>query len=77
LINHILNKHPVAQEKKIKQVKPQVLDQMLAYHWPGNIRELENILERAIVKSSGDLIEDVDLAGAAPASGRSILRHER
>jgi DNA-binding NtrC family response regulator len=61
LINHILNKHPVAQEKKIKQVKPQVLDQMLAYHWPGNIRELENILERAIVKSSGESIEDVDL----------------
>jgi DNA-binding NtrC family response regulator len=61
LINHILTKHPVAQERKIKQVKPHVLDQMLAYHWPGNIRELENILERAIVKCSGELIEDVDL----------------
>jgi DNA-binding NtrC family response regulator len=38
LINHILNKHPVAQEKQIRQVGPKVLDQMLAYHWPGNIR---------------------------------------
>src|SRR6185369_5454697 len=61
LINHILSKHPVAQEKKIRQVGPSVLDQMLAYRWPGNIRELENILERAIVKCQGEIIEDVDL----------------
>ena len=61
LINHILSKHPVAQEKKIRYVGPQVLDHMLAYRWPGNIRELENILERAIVKCQGEIIEDVDL----------------
>jgi transcriptional regulator with PAS, ATPase and Fis domain len=61
LVNHILSKHPVAQEKKIKQIGPKVLDQMLAYRWPGNIRELENILERAIVKCQGEVIEDVDL----------------
>jgi DNA-binding NtrC family response regulator len=61
LINHILNKHPVAQEKQIRHVRPKVLDQMLTYHWPGNIRELENILERAIVKCQGDTIDDVDL----------------
>ena len=61
LVNHILSRHAVAQEKKIRGVAPKVLDHMLAYHWPGNIRELENILERAIVKCQGELIEDVDL----------------
>jgi DNA-binding NtrC family response regulator len=61
LIEHLLSRHPVAIERKIRQVAPTVLDQMLAYHWPGNIRELENILERAIVKSRGDVIENVDL----------------
>jgi len=61
LINHILNKHPVAKERNIRQVAPKVLDQMLAYRWPGNIRELENILERAIVKCPGETIEEVDL----------------
>ena len=61
LIEHLLSRHPVAIERKIRQVAPKVLDQMLAYHWPGNIRELENILERAIVKSRGDVIENVDL----------------
>jgi DNA-binding NtrC family response regulator len=61
LIDHILSRHPVAIEKKIRQLTPKVLDQMLSYHWPGNIRELENILERAIVKSQGEVIEIVDL----------------
>lgn len=61
LIDHILSRHPVAIERKIRQVSPKVLDQMLAYHWPGNIRELENILERAVVKSRGEVIENVDL----------------
>jgi transcriptional regulator with PAS, ATPase and Fis domain len=61
LINHIVSKHILAQDKEIKGVAPKVLDQMLAYRWPGNIRELENILERAIVKCPGDLIQEVDL----------------
>jgi transcriptional regulator with PAS, ATPase and Fis domain len=61
LINHILSKHPIARERHIRNVAPKVLDQMLAYRWPGNIRELENILERAIVKCQTEVIEDVDL----------------
>ena len=69
LVEHILSRHAVAIERKIRQVAPKVLDQMLAYHWPGNIRELENILERAIVKSRGDVIENVDL----PAPPQRIL----
>jgi DNA-binding NtrC family response regulator len=69
LIEHLLSRHPVAIERKIRQVAPKVLDQMLAYHWPGNIRELENILERAIVKSRGDVIENVDL----PAPPQRII----
>jgi DNA-binding NtrC family response regulator len=61
LLDHVLGKHPLARSKEIRQVAPQVLDQMLAYRWPGNIRELENILERAIVKCRGKIIEEVDL----------------
>jgi transcriptional regulator with PAS, ATPase and Fis domain len=61
LITHILARHPVAREKKVNQVSSKVLDQMLAYHWPGNIRELENIIERAVVKCQAEAIDDVDL----------------
>jgi transcriptional regulator with PAS, ATPase and Fis domain len=61
LIEYILGRHPVARERNIRQIAPKILDQMLAYHWPGNIRELENILERSIVKCSGQVLEEVDL----------------
>jgi DNA-binding NtrC family response regulator len=61
LVDYILGRHPVAREREIRQVSSKVLDQMLAYHWPGNIRELENILERAIVKCTGTILEEVDL----------------
>jgi two-component system response regulator AtoC len=64
VIDHFLSRHPVAKEKDIKQLGPQVLDQMLGYNWPGNIRELENILERAIVKCRGEVIDVVDLPAA-------------
>ena len=69
LVENILSRHPVAKERNIRQLTPQVMDQMLAYHWPGNIRELENILERAIVKCRGEVIEHVDL----PASPQRIV----
>jgi DNA-binding NtrC family response regulator len=61
LVEYILGRHSVAREREIRQVSSKVLDQMLAYHWPGNIRELENILERAIVKCTGTRLEEVDL----------------
>jgi DNA-binding NtrC family response regulator len=69
LVDYILGRHSVAREREIRQVSSKVLDQMLAYHWPGNIRELENILERAIVKSTGAAVEEVDL----PAPPQRVL----
>jgi DNA-binding NtrC family response regulator len=69
LVEHILRRHAVAQEKGIQSVSSRTLDQMLAYHWPGNIRELENILERAILKCTGKAIDQVDL----PAAPQRIL----
>jgi DNA-binding NtrC family response regulator len=61
LVEHILRRNSAAVEKGIQKIAPKVFDQMLAYHWPGNIRELENILERAILKCAGSAIEEVDL----------------
>jgi formate hydrogenlyase transcriptional activator len=36
------------------------MDALLKYHWPGNIRELENVLERAVINSSGPKLRLVD-----------------
>jgi two-component system response regulator HydG len=42
------------------------LDALQRYHWPGNIRELENLLERAVVLSAGDELQPEELALPAP-----------
>jgi two-component system response regulator PilR (NtrC family) len=52
------------------RLSPAALDALLAHSFPGNVRELENVLERALAFASGDTIEPQDLAlkAAAPAA---------
>ena len=48
LVQEFLNRHPVAMRKGIKAVSKQALRRLMDFTWPGNIRELQNVLERAI-----------------------------
>jgi DNA-binding NtrC family response regulator len=58
LANHFLNKFNAAFNKKIPGFAGKAVDVLSRYHWPGNIRELENLVERIVVLSTGDgLIE--------------------
>jgi transcriptional regulator with PAS, ATPase and Fis domain len=43
--------------KTVKGVSPDALDLLRSHHWPGNIRELRNVIERAVVFCDDDLIE--------------------
>ncbi len=45
--------------KDVPQFSPEIVDRMLAYDWPGNIRELKNTVERAVYRSEGDVIEEL------------------
>ena len=52
------------------------LTALQAYHWPGNIRELGNVLERAVVLASGSTIDTDDLAFMTEnQSGTQIAQH--
>jgi len=53
LVEHFLNKFSMELRKEVYEVDDEVIDLFLRYPWPGNIRELENIMERAIVLASG------------------------
>ena len=62
--------------KKTMQVSADFFDKMEAYHWPGNIRELKNVIERAVILSHGDtLTPDVlpfDLQNAATTASKPM-----
>jgi formate hydrogenlyase transcriptional activator len=66
--------------RKVRRVDRQTMDLLQAYHWPGNIRELQNVIERAVILAeSGTLrIEPGALAGAEPrqpsSSSGDVLR---
>jgi two-component system response regulator AtoC len=72
LAEHILEKKIAAAAggRKKARLSPAAMEKLAAYPFPGNIRELENILERALIYCEGPLIgaEDIDLHGqpAAP-----------
>ena len=58
LITHFIKKYRKAFNKDIKFLPKQLLDKLLHYHWPGNIRELENVIQRAILLSKNDTITE-------------------
>ena len=61
LIHHFLNNFNGEMEKKIEGVSPEVLRILMAYHWPGNIRELRNTLEHICILCKGTTIVEEDL----------------
>jgi two-component system, NtrC family, response regulator AtoC len=68
LAGHILEKLRARSGRPLKTLAPDALDALLSYRFPGNVRELENLLERATIISEGGEITaaDLDLGRHAP-----------
>lgn len=56
LVNHFIKKYSAEAKKQILGIKDETLQMLMEYEFPGNIRELENIIERAIVMSNGNTL---------------------
>ena len=56
LVRHFLKKYTAETGKPIRNIAPEAMKAMLEYEWRGNVRELENVLERAIVMTEGATI---------------------
>jgi DNA-binding NtrC family response regulator len=55
----------------VEQVAPEAMAALLEYTWPGNIRELENLMERVVLLAEGDTIRLEDLPGPRPGAPTS------
>lgn len=71
LVKHFVKKHG-SEEGRVRAVSDDAMTRMMAYNWPGNIRELENCVQRAIILGSGPSIRGGDLPPRC--SNRRTLR---
>ena len=56
LADHFTEKYGKSTDKPIKRISTPAIELFMSYHWPGNIRELENCIERAVLLSSDGVI---------------------
>ena len=56
LADHFLKKYAARMQKDVRVIAPAALDQLLTHTWQGNVRELENAMQRAIAVATGDTI---------------------
>jgi DNA-binding NtrC family response regulator len=61
LAYHFLKKCAARMDKRVSEIAPQMMDILKAYDFPGNVRELENIIERGVAIATGETIEAASL----------------
>jgi formate hydrogenlyase transcriptional activator len=83
LVRHFANKYARRMGKKIESIPKETMDALSRYAWPGNIRELQNLMERAVLLSSasslrvplGEIFTGLD--EAAMSRGNALEQVER
>src|SRR5262249_38826888 len=81
LVEHFFARFARDNGKEFSKITPAALKVLTEYHWPGNVRQLENIIERAMALSTGPVLDAPDVHldtrppvnSGAPAAGSSFL----
>jgi DNA-binding NtrC family response regulator len=68
-VDHFLRKFSAAHHKRVPRLTSRALELLLGAEWPGNVRQLENCIEQAVVLSDHDTI-DVDVLPLGEPAGR-------
>ncbi|MHC4565296.1 MAG: sigma-54-dependent transcriptional regulator [Planctomycetota bacterium] len=81
LAEHFLKKYAKENDKPVRSFSPEVVEFMLNYNWRGNVRELENMIERGVVLSKDKAITAAELpqelTEPAPARGKTLESLEK
>jgi len=72
LINHFVQKYQNKSSKVIKSISQELIDKFMSYDWPGNIRELENIINRMIIFAEEEKLSLKDI----PADFLNLLKKD-
>ena len=66
LVRHFVNKYAGRMQKRIDEIPAEAMDVLTGHYWPGNIRELQNFIERSVILTTGNLLRP-RLEGLRPA----------
>ena len=72
LVSHFIELFSRENVKRQKEISEGAMQLLMSYHWPGNIRELKNILERLIIMIPDDIITPSDVRNALPIDNIQI-----
>jgi two-component system response regulator HydG len=68
LANYFLQKYALKSKRSIDKISAKALQQLHNYNWPGNIRELEHLIERSVLLATGNEIEEFDILQDFPTA---------
>jgi len=71
---HFLGRHAERMGRSVGHIDDEAVEALIAHDWPGNIRELENVIERAVVLSEGPALTLADLPSEVREPGRRRFR---
>jgi formate hydrogenlyase transcriptional activator len=75
LVRHFTQQFSRRMKKIMETIPSAAMDALCRYHWPGNIRELQNVIERAVIISAGPAlsidVSDLKIPQAGPPAGKS------
>ncbi|MDX5362122.1 MAG: sigma-54 dependent transcriptional regulator [Alphaproteobacteria bacterium] len=72
LIEHFISRFSVEEGKKVRGITPEAMEMLTAFRWPGNVRQLENAVFRAVVLSEGAMLGVDDFPQIASAQRTSV-----
>lgn len=75
MVSYFLKKFSSQLGKNVRNVHPSAIDMLMSHHWSGNVRELENVIQRAILAVDGDTIWSAHLKGLGAGDGRVSLEN--
>lgn len=68
LVSHFVDKYCKLYKKELKMISNGIVEKLVAYSWPGNVRQLENMIKQVVVRGEESIIDDLlASAGTAPA----------
>jgi DNA-binding NtrC family response regulator len=87
LVGHFLEKYRQETGSRVERITPEAVEKLIGYDWPGNVRQLENVIERALVLCPGTeltpadvRLDEVPRGRTAPAflpDGVTLEQHEQ